>query len=217
MEEYNKDYTYVINDYIVTQRGFLERTSSHCDIVVDKEHKVYAIFDSTNTDFICKCDYTTYKVTCRGCINCQNCYNLCLDCYRCVDCENCCYCRSNDNCSDCMDTMECYECKSVEQSIKCRNCIECYYMIECSDCTNCYNCQKCSSCENCKLCIYCRDCTTCKSCLYCNNKNNTHNINGNNTLKIVNNLLYLPDHCIIEYDNNSNTYKITQCNDERTY
>ena len=211
------DWTYMINNETVTYDTFNQRGSINCDIVEDKEHKTYAIFDSTNIDFICKCDYTTYKVTCRGCVNCQNCYNFCINCYGCVDCEKCTYCRSNDNCSDCMDTMECDECRSVKQSIKCRNCTECYYMIECSDCTNCSNCQKCSSCENCKLCIYCRDCTTCKSCLYCNNKNNTHNINGNNTLKIENNLLYLPDHCIIEYDNNSNTYKITQCNDERTY
>lgn len=199
---YREDWMYKVNGYITTRQEFLNHTAlsnedykkihnnidadiyaiiddnkknhkTFGDIVVDENNKTYALFKSTNTNFIYFCNHETYKVNCENCHNCwdvccsKNCYN-CNNCSKCINCKNCQSVNQLINCSDCKFTCKCVNCDHCDNTVKCSNCSK--------TCSECYKCFNCSSIHN--------NCSCIVNCIMGQNIKNVYN--GHNPFHIWN-------------------------------
>lgn len=82
----------------------------------------------------------------------------------------------NNKCFNCRGCERCRGCVDCEDCESCENCYGCDFLKQCENCVNCSSCENCKGCEN--NCFGCKYCNDCSSCVYCYNKNNLHDVSG---------------------------------------
>ena len=193
-EQLKSDYGFILDNKPVYNCVFYDKWNEmkEYDFVIDHIHKVYTLIESTNRDFVCEGDYTTYKVTCFACRSCVN----CIDCVYCADCTNCKDCIDCKYCTDCKECIECTYCNNCEKCVNCsESCRDCNGCVQCTCCIKCTDCYKCEhTCKGCVKCIQCDSCDNCEkcfNCLLCKNVHDKHErmIDIRNVIK-VNKILY---------------------------
>lgn len=140
-DDYKKLHKYSVdNDIYSVIAANQKKHKTYGDIVVDEDNKTYALFKSTNTNFIYFCNHETYKVNCENCHDCwdthssKNCSG-CNNCSKCINCKNCKSANQLINCSDCAFTCDCVNCDYCTNTNNCSNCRRAY-----DECYKCFNC-----------------------------------------------------------------------------